>query len=543
MAQREYQEKPQPDAGERLELELEQARVALEDAQAEVAVLAEENRELRQSLERTVAARNEAEEAARRTRNDAARSTALIASSLAKVVQEQELRVALEESSMLAEELREGNDALERANADLEQRVADRTLALNQANGKLERLNEHLNARIEAETTARGRVQAELFQMQKLEAIGQLTGGIAHDFNNLLTVITSGLQFLTRPRDEAHRDRVLARIQDAAWRGAHLTQRLLAFARRQPLHPERLDLSHQMDGMRTLLMHALRENIEMHVELEPGLWPVEADVAALELALLNLAVNARDAMPDGGRLLLAARNDPLPGGNLGQHDLMPGDYVRISLIDTGIGMAPEVLEKVFEPFFSTKPEGKGTGLGLAQVYGFARQSGGAAMLESTVGEGTKVHILLPRSLRPQPEAGQPVGDLMRTGRKVEHLRVLVVEDDDSVAATVVEMLEELEHTATRVATVASALASLSGNRYDLVFSDVLLPGGESGLDLAREMARQSIAVPVVLTSGFGGGMTQRLAAANLPFLRKPYRIENLRDAIDTAMLPHALEGR
>ena len=543
MAQPEDQEKPLSDAAKRLELELEQARVALEDAHAEIAALADDNNALRQSLARNEAMRIEAQRAADRARHDAARSTELIAKTLSKVVEEQEVRTALEEASVLAEELQATNDALGQANHELEQRVADRTMALDQANAKLERLNAHLRARIDAETAARSRAQAELFQMQKLEAIGQLTGGIAHDFNNLLTVITSGLQFLTSPRDEAHRDRVLARIQDAAWRGAQLTQRLLAFARRQPLHPERLDLSLQMDSIRTLLAHALRENIELRVEAEPGLWPVETDVAALELALLNLAVNARDAMPNGGTLLLAARNDPLPEGGLERLDLVPGDYVRISLIDTGIGMAADVLEKVFEPFFSTKPEGKGTGLGLAQVYGFARQSGGAAILESVVGEGTKVHILLPRSHRPASDAERPVGDLVGAGRKVEHLRILVVEDDDNVAATVMDMLEALGHTSIRVATVASAMASLmSGHVFDLVFSDVLLPGGGSGLDLAREMARQSLAVPLVLTSGFGGGMTQRLAAANLPFLRKPYRIESLRDAIDTAMQRHALEG-
>jgi CheY-like chemotaxis protein len=387
------------------------------------------------------------------------------------------------------------------------------------------------------ETAARSKAQAELFQMQKLEAIGQLTGGIAHDFNNLLTVITSGLQLLTHPRDEAHRDRVLGRVQEAAWRGAQLTQRLLAFARRQPLHPERLDLAQHMESVRSLLMHALRENIETRVEVEPGLWPVEVDVAALELALLNLAVNARDAMPEGGRLLLVARNEPLPEEGTGRLNLEPGDYVRISLIDNGVGMAPDMLERVFEPFFSTKPDGKGTGLGLAQVYGFARQSGGGAILESSLGEGTGVHILLPRSHRAPPLAPDPQEHRPAAGAgRRERLKVLVVEDDDSVASMVLEMLEELGHSGMRVATVAAALALLASvSDVDLVFSDVLLPGGGSGLDLAREMGRRAMAVPLILTSGFGGGMTQRLAAANLPFLRKPYRIEALRQAIDAAV--------
>ena len=439
-------------------------------------------------------------------------------------------------STVLAEELRVANEALIEANNELERRVADRTVALDQANATLERLNVHLRARVEAETAARSKAQTELFQMQKLEAIGQLTGGIAHDFNNLLTVITSGLDLLRHPRDEAHRDRLLNRIQEAAWRGADLTQRLLAFARRQPLHPERLDLSQHMESMRSLLAHALRENIEMRVEVEPGLWPVETDIAALELALLNLAVNARDAMPEGGRLVLAARNEPLPEGSVGHLDLEPGEYVRISLIDNGIGMAPDMLEKVFEPFFSTKPDGKGSGLGLAQVYGFARQSGGGAVLESKLGEGAAVHVLLPRSFRPMPAAApqerRPVGG----ARRREQLKILVVEDDDSVASMVLEMLADLGHSGMRVATVSSALALLaSATGFELVFSDVLLPGGGSGLDLAREMGRRGMAVPLILTSGFGGGMTQRLAAANLPFLRKPYRIEALRQTIDAAL--------
>ena len=537
MAQQKDQEKGLSDASARLELELEQARVALEDAHAEIAALADDNQALRQLLEKLQQSRNEAEKTVARARNDAARSVELITRSLRKVVDQQELHLALEETSVLAEELRETNDALVEANNELERRVTERTLALNQANAMLERLNVNLRARIEAETAARSKAQAELFQMQKLEAIGQLTGGIAHDFNNLLTVITSGLQLLTHPRDESHRDRVLNRIQEAAWRGAHLTQRLLAFARRQPLHPERLDVSQHMESVRSLLAHALRENIEMCVEVDPELWPVETDIAALELALLNLAVNARDAMPEGGRLVLASRNEPLRNETVTGLALEPGDYVRISLIDNGIGMAPDMLEKVFEPFFSTKLDGKGTGLGLAQVYGFARQSGGGAMLESKLGEGTAVHILLPRSHRPAVAAAPLEPRPAPAALRSEQLKILVVEDDDSVASMVLEMLEDLGHSGIRVATVASALALLaSATEFDLVFSDILLPGGGSGLDLAREMGRRAMAVPLVLTSGFGGGMTQRLAAANLPFLRKPYRIEALRQTIDSAML-------
>lgn len=514
-----------------------QARASLEDAHAEVAAIAQENQALKSRLALLELQRREAEARAARAAQGAARSGELLAQSMGVLSKEQELRVALEAASVLANQLRSVNEALMATNNHLEQRVAERTTALEEANGKLERLNQHLRNRVEIETATRTKAQAELFQIQKLEAIGQLTGGIAHDFNNLLTVITGGLQLLAQEREQQRRDRLIGRIQEAAWRGAHLTQRLLAFARRQPLHPERLDLARHMESMRELLGHALDESVEMHFDLEPELWPVEADVAALELALLNLAVNARDAMPNGGTLLLAARNQTIGANATGRRSLQPGEYVDISVVDSGTGMPPELVEKVFEPFFSTKTDGKGTGLGLAQVYGFARQSGGGAWLDSTLGAGTAVHIVLPRSLRPpvEPASDHPPVTAMRRDRR---LKVLVVEDDDNVAAMVLEMLGELGHSAMRVATTVSALAVLSGSEpFDLVFSDVLLPGG-SGLDLARELARRQEQVPLILTSGFGGGMTERLAAAKLPFLRKPYRIEALRQVIATALQGH-----
>jgi signal transduction histidine kinase len=536
MAQPHNHEKPFQELIARLEQELEQSRVSVEDAQAEIAVLTDENGRLKSRLSAAETARAEAEARELRVREEAARSMDLVTRTLRQALDEQELQAVLEESSSLAEELRAANEALMVANDALEQRVSDRTLALDAANAELERLNAHLRAQVEVETAARAKAQAELFQMQKLDAIGQLTGGIAHDFNNLLTVITSGLQLLAQPRDAAHRDRLLNRIQEAAWRGANLTQRLLAFARRQPLHPERLDVPGHMDSMGALLGHALREDIELRLDVASDVWPIETDIAALELALLNLAVNARDAMPDGGTLILSARNEPLSNGAHGRLELPPGDYVRMSLIDNGTGMPPELMERVFEPFFSTKPDGKGTGLGLAQVYGFARQSGGGAMLESALGEGTAVHILLPRSRRPAPRPRAADSASATAAYHGGRLKILVVEDDDSVAAMVLEMLDQLGHSGMRVATVASALAVLSGvDEFDLVFSDVLLPGGGSGLDLAREMGRRRMAVPVILTSGFGGGVTQRLAAANLPFLRKPYRIDALRQAIDAAL--------
>ncbi len=456
---------------------------------------------------------------------------------MAESARDEELGVALEEAQTLAEELQVANDALLTSNQELDQRVADRTGALDKANAALELINAELQRRVEIEAAAREEAQSRLFQAQKLEAIGQLTGGIAHDFNNLLTVITGSTQFLRHTDNPERRGHLLRRIEEAAWRGADLTRRLLAFGRRQPLHPDRVDLGVQASGLTELLRHTLREDISIHMQFDPDLWPVEADVGALELALLNIAVNARDAMPDGGQIVLAAHNMTMQAGQPTRLGLAPGDYVEISVSDAGIGMPPEVLERVFEPFFTTKQAGKGTGLGLAQVYGFAKQSGGTAWVESRQGEGTCVHIQLPRSWRePAAESVPLTASEVRAAAHEGALSILVVEDDEAVAAVVLEMLGQLGHHTLHVVSVAAALGVLSGDRQvDLVFTDVLLPGGGSGLDLAREIARQALGIPVVLTSGYGGGVTGRLAAANLPFLRKPYRIEALKLAIDEAL--------
>ena len=242
-------------------------------------------------------------------------------------------------------------------------------------------------------------------------------------------------------------------------------------------------------------------------------------------------------MLSGGEIVLTARNHATLKGQSLRWGLADGDYVEICVSDTGTGMRPEVLERVFEPFFTTKDPGKGTGLGLAQVYGFAKQSDGTAWVESQLGQGTTVHILLPRSLRDHPT---DVTQIEMAGgappQNIGPVSVLVVEDNEAVAAVVIEMLAQLGHDATHVASVAAALGELAGDRpFDLVFTDVLLPGGGSGLDLARELAERKPHVPVVLTSGYGGGVTGRLAAANLPFLRKPYRIDALKATLLEAL--------
>ena len=525
----------------RLRGELEQALVSVEDAQNEIGALARERDALSAAGERYLAAWRSAEESAGTLRANLANSLEMLArqqaNEAANSATDEELSVAFEEAQTLAEELAAANDALMHSNQELDRRVAERTAALDQANRSLEMLNADLQRRVDEEAAARQEAQYRLFQAQKLEAIGQLTGGIAHDFNNLLTVITSSAQFLQRADDPTRRARLVHRIEEAAWRGADLTRRLLAFGRRQPLHPDRVELGVQAVGLTELLRHTLREDIEIQMQFDTGLWPAEADVAALELALLNLVVNARDAMPNGGQITLTAHNAAMHNGQSARWGLAEGDYIEICVTDTGQGMPPDVLERVFEPFFTTKEPGKGTGLGLAQVYGFVKQSGGTAWVESRPGQGTSVHLLLPRSLR---ECCAEISPVDMGGGRIPHgagpISILVVEDNDDVASAVMDMLAQLGHEAMHVASVGAALGVISGDRpIDLVFTDVLLPGGGSGLDLARELTQRKPDVPVVLTSGYGGGVTGRLAAANLPFLRKPYRIEALKMTIEAAL--------
>jgi signal transduction histidine kinase len=257
-----------------------------------------------------------------------------------------------------------------------------------------------------------------------MEAMGQLTGGVAHDFNNLLMVASSGLDLLERTTDPTRRERLRTGIRQAIDRGASLTQQLLAFSRRAPLKPEVVDIERRLTGMHTLLDRSLQENVTVEMKLAPDLWRVEVDASQLEVAVLNIAINARDAMPDGGTITIEGRNEPSgrPDG--------AGDMVRLSIRDTGVGVAPEVLDRLFEPFFTTKPVGKGTGLGLSQVYGFARSSGGEAGIDSILGEGTTVWMRIPRSTKMLAQECAPA--VLRK-RDADQRRILLVEDDDSVA--------------------------------------------------------------------------------------------------------------
>ncbi|MGK7869457.1 ATP-binding protein [Falsiroseomonas sp. E2-1-a20] len=391
---------------------------------------------------------------------------------------------------------------------------------------KLEDANRGLRREVEQEVRAREAAQARLFQTLKLEALGQLTGGVAHDFNNLLSVITSGVALLRTTNDPARRDRLVDAMGQAAKRGAELTRRLLTFARRQALNAEPLDLGGWLVDMRDLLARTLRGDITIEIEAGPDLWPVMADSGELELALLNLAVNARDAMPRGGSLRLAATNATLRRAT--DPDQLEGEFLSLSVTDSGTGMPPEVLARAFEPFFTTKEAGRGTGLGLAQVYGFVRQSGGAARISSAAAGGTTVTLLLPRA---RHAVAERPAERSEPQPKAAPLHVLLVEDDEDVAALTEDMLRHLGHQVVRVASAALAIAAINqGPAPDLVLTDVVMPGGQDGLDLARRLGAERPDLPILLCSGFSGAPL-RVAAAGLPLLRKPFGLEELRRAL------------
>jgi PAS domain S-box-containing protein len=386
-------------------------------------------------------------------------------------------------------------------------------------------------AELEAAMAQRALAEAALRQSQKMEAVGQLTGGVAHDFNNLLQVISGGLQLLERGGSPERRHRLLEAMRQATERGAQLTRQLLAFARRQELRPELLDLGQHLASMRDLLQRSLRGDIRISLAMAPDLWPVEVDPIQLELAILNLAVNARDAMPGGGVVLISARN--VAGWRDGA---LAGDFVRLAVEDTGVGMPPDVQARAFEPFFTTKEVGSGSGLGLPQVYGFAVQSRGTVRIDSVPGEGTTVALMLPRASAPASRASaSPAAAPRRAGDAEAELppaapgtTVLLVEDDDRVAELAAEMLLQLGYGYTRVRTGHAALSVLaSGQRVDVVFSDVLMPGGMNGAELAEEVRRRRPGLPIVLATGFDGEAIAQARAEDLPLLRKPYRLDTL----------------
>ena len=376
------------------------------------------------------------------------------------------------------------------------------------------------------------RAQEQLAQSQKMEALGQLTGSIAHDFNNLLMIVSGHAQLLRRRLTDPKHLQAIDAVHSAANRGESLTRQLLAFSRRQPLNPVIADLGERIEAVREMLVGSLRGNVQLECHMAEAVWPVEVDIAELELALVNIAVNARDAMPGGGTITLSARNVTLRKSD--GVEQLEGDFVALSMVDTGVGIAPDVLPKIFEPFFTTKALGKGTGLGLSQVYGFARQSGGTVVATSRVGSGTAITIYLPRrEAVPVDAVEAPPMQPIVPGQGT----ILVVEDNAEVAAVTASLVEQLGYRTLRADNATDALNCLQqgeqGEQVDLVLSDIVMPGSMNGIALAQAIGSRYPQIPVLLTSGYSD-MVQT-AASQFAVLRKPFQLPALEKAIREAL--------
>ncbi|HEX2624017.1 MAG TPA: ATP-binding protein, partial [Sphingomicrobium sp.] len=413
-------------------------------------------------------------------------------------------------------------DESERAMA-LEQAVAERTSELSAANEALK-----------AEAIERQAAEAQLRQVQKMEAVGQLTGGIAHDFNNMLAVVVGGIDLARRrlsgPRREVQMH--LSNAMEGATRAAALTRRLLSFARSEPLLPERVESPELIRGMSELLDRTLGERIKVAIDIAPGAWPVFVDPHQLENAILNLAVNARDAMEGDGTLSIALSNEVMTANAVG--DIQPGNYLRIAVSDTGCGMTPEVMDRAFEPFFTTKDVGKGTGLGLSQIFGFAHQSGGEVGIESEVGKGTTVSIYLPRTEAAATNVRvHPAAQRMEEDMTVPGARIMLVEDDARVRTATVGALEDLGYDPVACDSGAEAMARFDAEEFDLVISDVIMPE-MTGPELIRELRQRRPDIAVLFVTGYvGEGETDDLVGFEL--LRKPFTVGALASAVATSL--------
>nr|WP_281433499.1 ATP-binding protein [Microvirga splendida] len=371
--------------------------------------------------------------------------------------------------------------------------------------------------------------EAALKQAQRLEAVGHLTGGVAHDFNNLLMVVKGNVDRLRRYAMEERQKRSLDAIETAAGRGASLVRQLLSFSRQQTHEPEVVDLSGYLLDLQDMLRSSLRGDIAIEMRVPPGLWNTKVDLSELELAILNIAVNARDAMPDGGRLLIEAWNL-----NLRDPDVLglQGEFVALSLTDTGSGIPEDVLPHVFEPFYTTKAVGKGTGLGLSQVYGFAKQSGGTATALAEAGRGTTITLYLPRTTEVATGALPQVAE---PPVRNAHGHILLVEDNGDIAEVTRASLEEIGFQVTHAADARAALAVLrSGIRVDLVFSDIVMPGDLNGADLARIVRSEQPSLPVLLATGYSN-VAQAAMDDGFTILRKPYDSAELSACIHRAI--------
>jgi nitrogen-specific signal transduction histidine kinase/CheY-like chemotaxis protein len=395
--------------------------------------------------------------------------------------------------------------------------------------------------RLYAEINRRAAAEDALRQSQKLDAIGHLTGGVAHDFNNLLTIIIGNLEAAQRQLDrwtdgaQVKLSRRLESAMHGAERAATLTKRLLAFSRQQPLNPALLDVNRVLNGLSDFLRRALGEDVSLEIVGSGGIWPVEADAAELEAAILNLAVNARDAMREGGKLTIEASNSYLDDSYCRRHaDVRPGQYVQIAVTDTGSGMSKDVIDRAFEPFFTTKESGQGTGLGLSQVYGFVKQSGGHVKIYSEAGEGTTVKIYLPRFFGKASAAEQAAGAPSRS-RSGES--VLVVEDDDDVRTYVVETLAALGYQVLEAAEADSALRLLDEDPcVQLLLTDVVMPG-LNGRKLAEEARLRRPDLKILYMTGYSRNaiMHQGRLDTGVDLLQKPITSEQLAAAVRKAL--------
>jgi two-component system CheB/CheR fusion protein len=388
-----------------------------------------------------------------------------------------------------------------------------------------------------SEQVERTKLEAQLHQAQKMEAIGNLTGGMAHDFNNMLGVIIGNIDLLRDLRgDDPDIDELTHEALDAAFRGADLTRRLLAFARQQPLRPQHVDVNELVSGITRLLRRTIGEDIEISLDLTAELWPVVVDPAQLEASLTNLATNARDAMTDGGRLMIATGNRTLDADYAAQHaEVLAGGYVMLEVSDTGCGMTPEVMHRIFEPFFTTKSRDKGTGLGLSMVFGFIKQSGGHIGVYSEPGIGTTFRLFLPRMAADVPRVEERVVAPLLHGKGES---VLVVEDNEALRRVVTRQLGELGYRVLAAENAAAGLELLDRQSIDLLLTDIVMPGGINGRELARRARQRWPEIKIVFTSGFSearlNGDAGPLAACT-PLLSKPYRKEDLASAAREAL--------
>jgi signal transduction histidine kinase len=409
-------------------------------------------------------------------------------------------------------------ETLQRSSEELENEIRERTADLEQALDDLR-----------AESEERERAEMALRQSQKMEAVGQLTGGIAHDFNNMLAGIVGSLDLMKRRLAAGELERVpkyLDAAMTSAQRAAALTARLLAFGRRQSLDLRSVDVNAVVASLDDLLQRTLGEGILVEVRLAEDLWSSLTDSNQLENALLNLAINARDAMPEGGRLTITTRNAVFDARTARRHaGLAPGEYVVIDVADTGTGMSPDTMSKVFEPFFTTKPIGQGTGLGLSMIYGFVKQSDGHVEIDSTVGEGTAIRLFLPRHVA----VAEPVEEEGTAAPDGKGETVLVVEDEPLVRMLIVDVLEELNYTALEAASGDKALPMLqSGQRIDLLVTDVGLPGmnGRQLAELARGLRPE---LKILFVTGYAekAAVRSEFLGENMEIVTKPFALEAL----------------